>query len=172
MPETTCSASRQPDFGCAGPRSSDDAALHRFCSLWDVARWTTRIPHPYPPGSAERFIYAARETNASGHDLTLVLAPKKGKRDVLGSISLESRGTDRLSLGFVVAPEYWNKGLATEAARAMVKAGFSLTPAIEILASASIENPASRRVLDKCGFRAGLDRAEGRAGARRVHREP
>ena len=34
----------------------------------------------------------------------------------------------------------------------MVKAGFSLTPAIEILASASIENPASRRVLDKCGF--------------------
>ena len=134
------------------PRSSDDAAIHRFCSLWDVARWTARIPHPYPPGSAERFIYAAREANASGRDLTLVLAPKKGKRDVLGSISLESRGTDRLSLGFVVAPEYWNKGLATEAARAMVKAGFSLTPAVEILASASIENPASRRVLDKCGF--------------------
>ena len=34
----------------------------------------------------------------------------------------------------------------------MVKAGFSLTPAVEILASAPIENPASRRVLEKCGF--------------------
>ena len=134
------------------PRSSDGAALHRFCSQWEVARRTARIPHPYPPGSAERFIYAAREANASGRDLTLVLAPKKGKRDVLGSVSLELRGADRLSLGFVITPDHWNKGLATEAARAMVKAGFSLTPAIEILASASIDNPASRQVLEKCGF--------------------
>ena len=134
------------------PRSSDDAAIHRFCSLWDVARFTARIPHPYPPGSAERFIYAAREANASGRDLTLVLAPKKGRREVIGSISLESRGADRLTLGFALAPEYWNEGLATEAACVMVKAGFVLTPAVEILASASIDNPASRRVLEKCGF--------------------
>ncbi|HKN27108.1 MAG TPA: GNAT family N-acetyltransferase [Roseiarcus sp.] len=134
------------------PRSSDDAAIHRFCSLWEVARFTARIPHPYPPGSAERFIYAAREANASGRDLTLVLAPKKGRREVMGSISLESRGADRLTLGFALAPEYWNKGLATEAARAMVKAGFGLTSAVEILASASVDNPESRRVLEKCGF--------------------
>jgi len=134
------------------PRSSDDAAIHRFCSLWEVARFTARIPHPYPLGSAERFIYAAREANASGRDLTLVLAPKKGRRDVMGSVSLESRGADRLTLGFALAPEYWNKGLGTEAARAMVKAGFGLTSAVEILASASVDNPASRRVLEKCGF--------------------
>ena len=134
------------------PRSSDDAAIHQFCSLWEVARFTARIPHPYPPGSAERFIYAAREANASGRDLTLVLAPKKGRRDVMGSISLESRGADRLTLGFVLAPEYWNKGFGTEAARVMVKAGFGLTSAVEILASASVDNPASRQVLEKCGF--------------------
>ncbi len=134
------------------PRSSDDAPIHRFCSLREVARFTARIPHPYPPGSAERFIYAAREANASGRDLTLVLAPKKGKREVMGSISLELRGADRLTLGFVLAPEYSNKGLATEAACVMVKAGFVLTPAVEISASASIDNPASRRVLEKCGF--------------------
>jgi RimJ/RimL family protein N-acetyltransferase len=134
------------------PRSSDDAAIHRFCSLWEVARWTARIPHPYPPGSAERFIYAAREAHAAGRNLTLVLQPKKGKREVVGSISLETRGLDRLALGFALAPEYWNRGLATEAALSMVKTGFSLTPAIEILAFAAVENPASRRVLEKCGF--------------------
>lgn len=134
------------------PRSSDGAAIQRFCSLWEVARYTARIPHPYPEGSAERFIYAAREANASGRDLTLVFAPKKGRRDVIGSISLESRRADRLALGFALAPEYWNEGLATEAACVMVKAGFALTQAVEILASASIDNPASRRVLEKCGF--------------------
>jgi RimJ/RimL family protein N-acetyltransferase len=134
------------------PRSSDAAAIQRFCSLWEVARYTARIPHPYPPGSAERFIYAAREANASGRDLTLVLAPKKGKREVVGSISLESRRDDRLTLGFALAPEYWNEGLATEAACMMVKAGFVLTPAVEIFASVAVDNPASRRVLEKCGF--------------------
>jgi RimJ/RimL family protein N-acetyltransferase len=134
------------------PRASDAAAIHRFCSMWEVARYTARIPHPYPQGSAERFIYAAREANASGRDLTLVMTPKKGKRDVMGSISLESRGTDRLTLGVALAPEYWNKGLATEATAAMVKTGFGLTQAVEVLATARVENPAARRVLDKCGF--------------------
>ena len=80
------------------------------------------------------------------------MTPWKGRRDVLGSISLETRGTDRLTLGFALAPEAWGKGLATEAAEAMVDAGFALTRSIEILASVRVENAASRRVLEKCGF--------------------
>jgi RimJ/RimL family protein N-acetyltransferase len=134
------------------PRASDAATLQRFCALWEVARYTARIPHPYPPGSAERFVYAAREGNASGRDLTLVMTRSKGKREALGSISLETRGSDRLTLGFALAPEVWGKGLATEAATAMVDAGLGLTSAVEIFASARVENVASRRVLEKCGF--------------------
>jgi RimJ/RimL family protein N-acetyltransferase len=134
------------------PRICDAAAIHKICSQWEVARYTARIPHPYPQGSAERFIYAARESNASGRDLTLVMTPIKGKRDAIGSISLESRGEDRLSLGFVLAPHDWGKGLATEAAEAMIDAGFGMTPAVEILASVRLENEASRAVVEKCGF--------------------
>jgi RimJ/RimL family protein N-acetyltransferase len=149
------------------PRMGDAAAIETFCSQWEVARYTARIPHPYPPGSAERFVYAAREANASGRDLTLVMTPIKGKRDVIGSISLESRGVDRLALGFALAPEAWGKGLATEAAGAMIDAGFSLTPAVEILASVRVENEASKAVLGKCGFQligAGLQGAPARGG--------
>src|SRR5260370_41728118 len=85
------------------PRASDAVAIHRFCSLWDVARYTARIPHPYPAGSAERLVYATREANTSGRDLTLVMTPSKGKRDALGSVSLEARGTDRPTLGLLLA---------------------------------------------------------------------
>jgi RimJ/RimL family protein N-acetyltransferase len=154
------------------PRASDAAAIERFCSSWEVTRFTARIPHPYPPGSAERFIYAAREANASGRDLTLVLTPIKGRRDAIGSISLESRAADRLTLGFVVAPEAWGKGFATEAARAMVKAGFELTSAVEVLASVRVENPPARRVVEKCGFvlmGAGLVGAPARGGLVECH---
>jgi RimJ/RimL family protein N-acetyltransferase len=154
------------------PRASDAAALHRFCSLWEVARFTARIPHPYPPGSAERFIYAAREANSAGRDLTLVMTPSKGKHEVVGSISLETRGKDRLTLGFALAPEVWGKGLATEAARSMVKAGFALTPTVEILGSVRVENAASCRVLEKCGFTivwTGLQGAPARGGLVECH---
>lgn len=154
------------------PRAADAAAIHRYSSMWDVARFTARIPHPYPPGSAERFVYAAREGNAAGRDLTLVMTPKKGRRDVIGTISLETRGTDRLTLGIALAPEQWGRGLATEATWAMAKTGFELTNAVEILANVRIENDASRRVLECCGFEivsTGLKGAPARGGLVECH---
>ena len=134
------------------PRVADAGAIARYSSRWEVARMTSRIPHPYPPGEAERFIFTAREANALGRDLILVIAPIRGKRDPIGMISLESRRQGRLTLGYALAPEVWGKGYATEAASAAIEAGFALTNAIEMLATAHIENPASRRVLEKCGF--------------------
>jgi RimJ/RimL family protein N-acetyltransferase len=154
------------------PRISDAAGIHKFCSQWEVARYTARIPHPYPPGSAERFIYASREANASGRELTLVMAPIRGKSDAIGSISLESRGADRLALGFALAPEAWGKGLATEAAEAMIDTAFGLTPTVEILASVRVENETSKGVLEKCGFAlvgTGLQGAPARGGMVECH---
>jgi RimJ/RimL family protein N-acetyltransferase len=154
------------------PRICDAASIHKFCGQWEVARYTARIPHPYPQGSAERFIYAGREANASGRDLTLVMTPIKGKRDAIGSISLESRGKDRLALGYVLAPQAWGKGLATEAAQAMIDAGFGLTTAVEILASVRVENKASRAVIEKCGLAlagTGLQGAPARGGMVECH---
>jgi RimJ/RimL family protein N-acetyltransferase len=154
------------------PRAADAAAMHRYASLWEVARFTAGIPHPYPPGSAERFIYAAREGNASGRDLTLVMTPKKGKRDAIGTVSLERRAGDRLVLGYVLAPDQWGKGLTTEAAWAVVKAGFELTAAVEILADVRVENDASRSVLESIGFElvsTGLKGAPARGGLVECH---
>ena len=85
------------------PRAADAAALHRYCSRWEVAQFTARIPHPYPAGTAERFIFAAREGNMSGHDLTLVITPIRGRREAIGAVSLEGRAQDRLTLGYALA---------------------------------------------------------------------
>ncbi len=134
------------------PRASDAAAIERYCSQWEVARYTARIPHPYPRGSAERFVFAAREANALGRDLTLVLTPISAPRQAVGAISLERRGTDRLTLGYALAPEVWGGGFASEAVAAIVDAAFTLTSVAEIDASVRVENAASRRVLEKAGF--------------------
>lgn len=149
------------------PRAADAPAIHRYCSRWEVAQFTARIPHPYPPGTAERFIFSAREGNATGRDLTLVLTPIRDKREAIGAISLEGRAQDRLTLGYALTPEAWGKGLASEAVEAMVEAGFVLTNAVEIDASVRVENPSSRRVLEKAGFEftgTGLQGAPARGG--------
>ncbi len=134
------------------PKAADAPAIERYCSRWEVAQYTARIPHPYPPGTAERFIFAAREGNTSGRDLTLVMTPIRGKREAIGAISLEGRAQSRLTLGYALAPEVWGKGLASEAVEAMVEAGFVMTSAVEIEASVRVENPVSRRVVEKAGF--------------------
>ena len=149
------------------PKASDAVAIERYCSRWEVAQYTARIPHPYPPGTAERFIFAAREGNAGGRDLTLVMTPIRGKREAIGAISLEGRAQDRLTLGYALAPEAWGKGLASEAVEAIVEAGFVMTNAIEIEASVRVENPVSQRVVEKAGFEfvaAGLQGAPARGG--------
>ncbi len=161
------SAWRRRGCGCAGRAPPTRRRSQRYCSRWEVAEFTARIPHPYPPGTAERFIFAAREANASGRDLTLVMTPIRDKREAIGAVSLEARGQDRLTLGYALAPEAWGKGLASEAVEAMVEAGFVLTNAVEIVASARVENAASRRVLEKAGFRIRRHGPAGRAGARR-----
>jgi RimJ/RimL family protein N-acetyltransferase len=144
------------------PRVGDAPAIQRYSSNWEVARYTARIPHPYPAGEAERFIFGARQANATGHDLILAITSHRAKGEPLGMISVESRLQGRLTLGYALTPEAWGKGYASEATRAIVDASFLLTKAVEILATTRIENAASRRVLEKSGF---VHQGAGREGA-------
>ncbi len=56
-------------------------------------------------------------------------------------------------LGFHLRPEYWGRGLAEEAGRALIAHAFKTTDASSLFAGHHPENAASRRVLEKLGFR-------------------
>ena len=121
-----CSGWRRRGCGCAGPGPPTPRRSIAFAAYGRSPAIPPASPTPIRRARPSVSSIAAREGNASGRDLTLVMTPIKGKRDAIGSISLESRGGDRLTLGFVLAPEHWGKGLATEATEAIVKAGFEL----------------------------------------------
>jgi len=55
-------------------------------------------------------------------------------------------------LGYVLAKAFWEKGNATEAARAMVRYGFEHANLERIVAAAMPGNVASRRLLEHLGF--------------------
>ena len=60
--------------------------------------------------------------------------------------------TSEVEVDFVVAPEYWRRGFATEAARATLTYGFTVLDLDRIIALAKPENIASRKVIEKIGM--------------------
>lgn len=56
-------------------------------------------------------------------------------------------------LGFTIAREHWGRGLATEAATALVRHGFGPLGLRRIVASVEAGNAASIHILEKLGFR-------------------
>lgn len=59
----------------------------------------------------------------------------------------------KLELIYGIAPAYWNQGLATEVARAMLQYGFDKLYFERIDASTDAANVASARVMEKAGMK-------------------
>ena len=61
-------------------------------------------------------------------------------------------GRDEIELGWVIVPERWGQGLATELARASLEVVFGALVLREVIAYTQPDNLASRRVMEKSGF--------------------
>jgi ribosomal-protein-alanine N-acetyltransferase len=61
-------------------------------------------------------------------------------------------GRDEIELGWVIVPERWGQGLATEVARASLEVVFGPLALDEVIAYTQPDNFASRRVMEKSGF--------------------
>ena len=74
--------------------------------------------------------------------------------DLVGCCGLRPRASDAdvLELGFLLRPEYWGLGLATEAALATVAHAFDVLGAAALFAGHHPANAGSRHVLLKLGF--------------------
>lgn len=149
------------------PACADAPAVENIASRQEVADMTARIPHPYPKGAADAYVAHDRDVNGRGDGLRLVAQRVRGDRSVVGLIGIESRASEDPELAFAFHPDVWGDGLATEAARVLIDAVFTLTGAAAIRGAARVVNPASRRVLQKCGFSydgSGLVKFEARGG--------
>jgi RimJ/RimL family protein N-acetyltransferase len=138
-------------------RHADAPALADIAGRREVAEMTGTFPHPLPAGEAERRVFEARKANATGTALVLAMAPKHRPAAMVGSIGLSLTFTGASQgapgLGFMLHPQAWGQGYATEAVQAMLDTVFTYTAAQDVAASVRVINPASRRVLEKCGFR-------------------
>ncbi|MFY9211228.1 MAG: GNAT family N-acetyltransferase [Aestuariivita sp.] len=131
-------------------RRSDQGLIELFASDERVARMTTSIPHPVPPGMTEAFVQRAM-AESRDEDVWAMDATKSGGGELMGLISLQRMDRNQSEVGYWVAPVYWNTGLASEALEALVLANPFNNETM--FGSVFQDNPASARVLTHCGFR-------------------
>jgi RimJ/RimL family protein N-acetyltransferase len=127
------------------PRRSDCKAIAALVSDRRIAANTARIPHLYAIEDAEQFVAAVNKREGEAcFVITLDGAP-------IGVCSVELR-EDGPELGHWLGVAYWGRGFATEAARALIDYVFGDLEHETLISGARVNNPASRRVLEKCGF--------------------
>ncbi|WP_299963013.1 GNAT family N-acetyltransferase [uncultured Roseobacter sp.] len=130
-------------------RKSDAGLIELYAGDARVARMTTSIPHPVPPGMTEALIARAMADERI-EDIWAMDGTKSGGTEVMGLISLERMERDQTEVGYWVGPPYWNTGLASDAVQALVDANPLGNKTM--FASVFQDNPASARVLTHCGF--------------------
>jgi RimJ/RimL family protein N-acetyltransferase len=62
-------------------------------------------------------------------------------------------GSEEVEVGYGFLPEFWGRGLATELAAESVRVGFEVLGLSELVSMTLPSNRASRRVMEKVGFR-------------------
>ena len=112
----------------------------------DVARMSTRIPHPYALEDAESFLARCEAEDEK------VFAIDYADDGLVGVIGFHDTGRLGPEVGYWLGRPYWGKGLATEATQAALVLAAKSWGRRCVVSSHFADNPASGRVLEKAGF--------------------
>ena len=131
---------------------SDAPEVQRLAGAWAIADTTLNIPHPYLDGMAEAWISMHAPNYESG-ELANFAITEKSDGTLMGAIGLViTRRFQRAELGYWIGKDYWNRGICSEAALAVIAFGFEQLALNKIIAHHLARNPASGRVMEKAGM--------------------
>lgn len=93
-------------------------------------------------------------THWDKHGFGIWAVTDRAKEVLLGRCGLNLiTETSEVEVDFVLARDFWGRGYATEAAKAVLAYGFEILKLDRIIALSKPENTASRRVIEKVGMR-------------------
>ncbi|HEX6986895.1 MAG TPA: GNAT family N-acetyltransferase [Planctomycetaceae bacterium] len=147
-----------PDFRLdCGPcvirpwRGDDLPALLRYADNPKVAaNLRDRFPHPYTEADARAWL-AFVAADAEGVHLVIEVAG-----GFAGTIGLEPQkdvNAGTAEIGYWLGEPFWGRGIATAAVRALTRHALTTLGYRRLFATALMTNAASRRVLEKAGYR-------------------
>jgi RimJ/RimL family protein N-acetyltransferase len=113
-----------------------------------IVRNLATAPWPYSLRDAEAFLAQPRDPVLPSF---LIFERTDGEPRLAGSCGLGRRPSGAVELGYWIARPFWGRGIATEAAAALIEIARTLG-FTRLEGSHFLDNPASGRVLEKLGF--------------------
>ncbi|TWT87344.1 ribosomal-protein-L7/L12-serine acetyltransferase [Pseudobythopirellula maris] len=137
-------------------RASDaQAGFERYASDPEATRFLRWRTHQSAVETEEFYRQAERDWDAGVTHVWAVCLREEGMPEKLkpwGAISLLPV-LAQAELGYVISRRQWGRGVATEAARAVIAEAWRHPTIWRVSATCNVRNAGSARVLEKCGMR-------------------
>ena len=131
------------------PEDRDAARIAELADDFDIARMTTRMPHPYRRGDADSFVAHAAAQDPERARAFVVEHPDIGP---VGVVGLFHDADPYPEMGYWIGKPYWGRGFATEAVEGALGWARGRWKKRAVGAGHFPDNPASGQVLAKAGF--------------------
>jgi RimJ/RimL family protein N-acetyltransferase len=131
-------------------RPGDKASLVRYANNRKIWRnLTHKFPHPYTDADADSWFSLLAKMTPPTHWAVEVGGEAAGG---IGVILGEGIYEKSAHFGYWLGEPFWDRGVMTAAARRTVEHIFANLDVVRLEAPVFEWNPASMRVLEKCGF--------------------
>ena len=133
--------------------AQDAAAMYRNWTYDErVAKYCRWYPHENLQATeALLHMYLAKYESECAYCWAIVL---RGENEPIGAIDVVGTEDDgkTAEIGYVLSYDYWNRGYMSEVLSAVIRALFD-DDFMKITATHHVDNPASGKVMEKCGMR-------------------
>jgi RimJ/RimL family protein N-acetyltransferase len=126
--------------------------VHALVADPEVLRFT-RIAEPAPPGFADTWIESYEKGRADGTREGFAAVNAEGAFVGLGLVVEIDREGAEAELGYIVAREARGMGVASSILRLLTRWAFTELDAQRLCLIIDVENHASLRVAERCGYR-------------------
>lgn len=134
------------------PHHSDAEYIASWAGLADVASMTASWPVGITVDDVQKRVASARAETACGAGMRLALTLKSAPSRAFGQIGVGASADGVGGLGYHLDPAFNGQGLMSEALERVIGIVGHLSTLTRLEAGVRLINPASRRVLEKCGF--------------------
>lgn len=118
-----------------------------------ISDYTLNLPFPYQENDAIFWLNLANQGFKNGTHLILAVR-QKGNHSFMGGIGLTiEQRFNRAEIGYWLGEPFWNQGYMSEATKALIRFGFDMLGLHKLTSSHFALNPASGKVMQKCGMK-------------------
>jgi RimJ/RimL family protein N-acetyltransferase len=133
-------------------RAADIPLIVKYATNKNISDNTLNIPFPYSERDAIYWINLSNQGFKSKTHFIFAIR-MKNQDEFIGGIGLRlEQDFFRAEIGYWMAEPFWNKGYMTEATQSIIDFGFDKLGLNKLAASHIELNPASGKVMVKCGM--------------------